>query len=78
MSFNIKHLFAHNSIVFSKWLNSCIWPQDGTLTCTTILGQSGPWSNGNEEALHIPQSSKTRASLSDILVTYPEHLLGGS
>ena len=25
----------------SKWLNSSIWPKDGTLTGTTILGQSG-------------------------------------
>ena len=27
--------------------------------------------------LHIPQSSKTGASPSDFLVSYPEHTLGG-
>ena len=28
---------------------------DETLTGSTTLNQSGPESNGNEEALHIPQ-----------------------
>ena len=32
--------------------NSSIWPIDAT-----SLGQSGPWSEGNEEVLCIPQSS---------------------
>ena len=45
-------------------------------------GQSGPWINGNEGILHIPQSSKTGVSLSDGLILYPKHLLfflgGGS
>ena len=36
-----------------------------SLTVTTTLGQSGPGSNGNEEVLHIPQSSRTGASPSD-------------
>ena len=35
-------------------------------------------SKGNEEALHIPRSSWTGASPSDILVSYPGHLLGES
>ena len=60
-----------------KWLNSCIWAKDWTLTGTTTLGQSGPKSNGNEEVLYIPQSSKTEASPSDGLVSYPGHLLVG-
>ena len=38
---------------------------DGTLISTTILDQSGPWSNGNEEVLYTPQNSVTGASLSD-------------
>ena len=29
-----------------------IWPIDGTLTVTIILGQKGPGSNGNEQVLH--------------------------
>ena len=38
--------------------------RDGNLTGTTILGQSGPESNGNEGVLHIPQSSSTEVSSS--------------
>ena len=41
-------------------------------------GQSGPGSNGNKGVLRIPQSSSiTRTSLSDCLVSYPGHSLGG-
>ena len=44
----------------------------------TTPGQSGPGSNGNEGVLHIPQRSNiTGASLSDGLVSYLEHSLGG-
>ena len=50
---------------------------DRALSGTTILGQSGPGSNGNEGALRISQSSSfTRVSLSDCLVSYPGHSLG--
>ena len=42
-----------------------IMNDDGTLTATTTSGQSGLGSNGNEGVLHIPQSFKTRDSLSD-------------
>ena len=42
---------------------------DGTLTGTTTPGQSLPGSNGKEEVLHILQSSWTRASSSDGLVS---------
>ena len=42
------------------------------------MGQSGPGSNGNEGVLRIPQSpSITGTSLSDYLVSYPGHSLGG-
>ena len=44
------------------FLNSSVWPVDGTLTGTTNLGQSGPGSNVNEEVLHTPQIFRTRAS----------------
>ena len=39
------------------------------------MDQSGPGSNGYKEVLYIPQSSKTGASSSDYLVSYPRHLL---
>ena len=41
-------------------MNSSIWPIDGTLTDTTLLGQSGPRSDGNEGVLHIPQDEVAR------------------
>ena len=39
--------------------------------------QSRPGNNYNKEVLHIPQSSRTEASPSDGLVSYPRHSLGG-
>ena len=51
--------------------NSPIWPIDSTLSGATTPGQNGSGSNGNEEVLHIPQSSSiTGASPSDYLVSY--------
>ena len=47
--------------MFSKWLNSSIWPTDGNLTSITNPGQSGLGSNGNEGILHILQSFWTVA-----------------
>ena len=38
---------------------------DGTLTGTSILGQSGPRSNDNKGVLHIPHISRTGTSQSD-------------
>ena len=55
--------------------NSSIWPIDRTLSSALTPGQSEPGNNGNERVLHIPQSSKTGASPSDCLVSYPRHLL---
>ena len=47
-----------------------------TLSGDTTLGQSGPGSDGNEEVLHIPQSSSiTENSASDCLVSYAGHSL---
>ena len=43
------------------------WAIDGTIEGITTSGQSEPGSNGNEEVLHIPQSSRTGTSLSDIV-----------
>ena len=36
--------------------NSSIWPIDRILSSATTLGQSGPWSDGIEGILHIPQA----------------------
>ena len=55
--------------------NSSIWPIDKTLSGATTQGQNGPGSNDNEKVLHIPQSSRTGASLSDCFVLHPRHLL---
>ena len=43
---------------------------DGTLNGTTIPGQSGPRSNGNEEVVHTPQSSRIGALALDADVSY--------
>ena len=49
------------------------------LSIRSILAQSGPGSDSNKEVLHIPQSSSIiGASRSNLLVSYPGHLLGES
>ena len=58
-----------------KWLNRSIWPIDGSLTGTTTPDRSGLGSNGNKGVLYISQSSRTEASFSDGLVSYPGRLL---
>ena len=45
--------------------------KDGTLTDITTPDQRKPGRNGNEEVHHKPQRSKTVASSSGGLVTYP-------
>ena len=57
---------------------SSIWPIHWTLTGITTPGQSGYGSNGNEEVLHITQSSSRKVSLADSSESYPGHMLGGS
>ena len=57
--------------------NISIWLIDRTLLDATIWGQSGLGSNGNEGVLHIPQSSKARASSSDCLNVIFRTLVGG-
>ena len=50
---------------------------DRALSGATMLGQSGPKSNGNEGVLCIPQDpSITGTAPSDCLVSYPRHSLG--
>ena len=46
-----------------------------TLTDTTTLGLNELEFSGNEGGAHIPNNSKTLASPSDCLVSYPGHLL---
>ena len=60
------------------WLNSSIRPIDRTLTGVTIPGQSETGSNVNVRKLKISQMSRTGASPSDSLVSYPGKLLGES
>ena len=57
--------------------NNSIWPIDRTLSGAATLGNNGPENNGNDGVLHIPQTSKTGASSSDGLMSYPRHSLGG-
>ena len=45
-----------------------------TLTGIITPGQSGPGSNSNERVLHIPQSSRIGALLSDSLMSHAGHL----
>ena len=39
---------------------SSVWAIDGTLTITTILGESELGSYGNDGLLHHPQSTRTK------------------
>ena len=59
-----------------KWSNSSISPIGSNLSDAITPGQRGPASNDNEGIFHIPQTSKTEASLSDDFVSYPGHMLG--
>ena len=61
-------------IILGKWLNCLIWLLDGTLTGSTILGHSGHGSNGSKGVLSIPHCSRTGASTSNDLVSYPWHI----
>ena len=61
----------------SKELNSCILPINGSLTGTTTPGLNRSESNDNEGVLHIPQTSRTEASLSHGLVSYQGHSFWG-
>ena len=52
--------------------NSSIWRIDSTLCGAITLGQSGPWSDGNEGLLRTPQSSSITW---DCFVSYLGHSL---
>ena len=60
-------------------LFSSVCPLDRTLSGATTPGQSGLGRDGNEDVLHIPQSSSIiGTSPSGCLVSYPGHSLRGS
>ena len=74
--FLYKWTVLFQSIQFSTQFIS-IWSIDKTLSGATTPAQSELESNGNEEVLCIPQSSRiTGTSPSDYLVSYLGHLLG--
>ena len=58
--------------------NSSIRPIDRPISDATTPGQNGSGSNGNKGVLHISQSSRTGASSSDCLMSYPGHSVVGS
>ena len=55
--------------------NSFILSIDRTILSATTPSQGGPGCNGNEGVLSIFQKSRTRASPSECLVSYPGHTL---
>ncbi len=66
------------AVLFQTIQFSSIWPINRTLSGATPPGQSEPESDGNEDVLHIPQSSSiVGASPSDCLMSYLGHSLGG-
>ena len=70
--FNIPHRISVISLHSVIWLNSSIWPINGTLKDTIILGRSEFGSNGNEGALHISQNSKNGASPSNAIYCHTQ------
>ena len=79
MQFQCQKTVPVQTIQFIKRTQfSSIWPLDSTLSGATTVGQSEPWSDGNEGVLRIPQRSNiTGASPSNSLVSYLGHSWGG-
>ena len=57
------------------WLNSSIWPQNGTLSGTSTPGLSGPESGGNEGVIHIPQTLGFKPHRQMPFLSYPSLIL---
>ena len=76
IQFNSHLLTQFKGFKYRKGLSIFIWSIEGTLTGITIPGQNRHESNVNKSVLRIPQNSRTGTSLSDCLVSYPEHSLG--
>ena len=67
----------HNLVsVICLYIVCYIWPIVRTISGATILGQSGPESNGNEGVFYIPQISKAQTLPSNGLMSYLGHSLG--
>ena len=84
---NESELFLHKVKWFQVLLSNLIslislhtvcsiWPIDKILSDATTLGQSGPWSNGNEGVLCISKIPETGCSPSDWFTWYPGYTLG--
>ena len=79
------HVFLCNtssSICTVKWFqlllfptNNSIWTGNGTVSVNTTPGQKDPRINDNEGYSTFSKVLKTKASLTDSLVTCPEHSL---
>ena len=86
VGYSLPNLFLYIQTVLFQTIQfsistkfSFIWPLDRTLSGVTTPCQNGPESNGNKGVLCIPQNSNiTGVSLSDCLVPYLGHSLGGS
>ena len=76
---NVLCISLYLNLYMCRWIEISLWLWYGYgCEYTTIPGQSGPGSDGNEEVLHILQSSSvTGASQSDFLVSYTRILAGG-
>ena len=66
-------IYFNISILFSY-----IWSIDRILSGAPTPGQSGPWSDGNEGVLRVPQSSRITVASPSELVSYPGHPLVGA
>ena len=74
LTIQIIYNYMANQAILSnaKNLQTSTWPINRTLTGTTIPGQSEPGSNDNEELIHTPQSSRTRASPPDAVLCHTQ------
>ena len=63
-------IYCFNGFNYSNWSNFSIWLIDETLTGITNTDLSGHGSNTNEGVIHILQSFRTEASLSDAVYSY--------
>ena len=66
-----SYIIINIPIEYEWSLNRSIWPVINTLTGTTALGQSGPGSNGHEEA--TPYSQEFQNLATRCLVAYTGH-----
>ena len=68
------NLIIYTQVYGCKWLCKYILPANEMLTGTTTLVQSETGSN-DERVLHIPQTSKTRASVLDTILSNTQDII---